>query len=256
MKKNIELIVVPDVHGRSFWKEALPYIEAGVETVFLGDYHDPYPDEGITEAESLANFEEIVALARRHSNVHLLLGNHDCGYWLDSDFCSCRHDYDNHLALKRLFDDNGDLFGFAYETVVAGRRFMLSHAGIHPVWVQRYQALFGNPASMPSAATVNEAPSRNPVLFVEALGVYSNMRGWSGNDYGSIVWGDLRDYQLYGSQYPDVVQIVGHTQISGPVSFGNIIGVDTRQCYYIGTDGRVLTLGDDTPPFEAVDDQE
>lgn len=40
------LIVVPDVHGRDFWKTAKDY---DCDVVFLGDYLDPYPLDGITK---------------------------------------------------------------------------------------------------------------------------------------------------------------------------------------------------------------
>lgn len=45
-----QVIVIPDVHGRSFWKNA---IEKHPETpiVFLGDYLNPYKSEGITADE-------------------------------------------------------------------------------------------------------------------------------------------------------------------------------------------------------------
>ncbi|MDE5880282.1 MAG: hypothetical protein K2H60_01000 [Muribaculaceae bacterium] len=44
MEKDI--IVIPDLHGRTFWKEAVEkYPDA--DTIFLGDYLDPYPNEGI-----------------------------------------------------------------------------------------------------------------------------------------------------------------------------------------------------------------
>ncbi len=45
--KNI--LVVPDVHGRKFWETALDYPG---EIIFLGDYTDPYPREGITMADA------------------------------------------------------------------------------------------------------------------------------------------------------------------------------------------------------------
>ena len=43
-KKNNTIIVVPDVHGRTAWKNVIPYAnKEGYEIIFLGDYHDPYP---------------------------------------------------------------------------------------------------------------------------------------------------------------------------------------------------------------------
>ena len=38
------MIIIPDIHGLNFWKEAVAGREEGI-IVFLGDYLDPYPDD-------------------------------------------------------------------------------------------------------------------------------------------------------------------------------------------------------------------
>ena len=43
------LIIIPDVHGRDFWRKAVCENPDG-EFVFLGDYLDPYGFEDILEA--------------------------------------------------------------------------------------------------------------------------------------------------------------------------------------------------------------
>ena len=45
------ILVVPDVHGRLFWKEPVKkYINTVDRVVFLGDYLDPYEgEEGLAE---------------------------------------------------------------------------------------------------------------------------------------------------------------------------------------------------------------
>ena len=40
MKKN-DIIIIPDVHGRTFWKEAVRDL-TDRSVIFLGDYLDPY----------------------------------------------------------------------------------------------------------------------------------------------------------------------------------------------------------------------
>ena len=41
-----KILVIPDVHGRIFWKEPVKkYMDAVDRVVFLGDYLDPYEDE-------------------------------------------------------------------------------------------------------------------------------------------------------------------------------------------------------------------
>lgn len=252
MKDNVQILIVPDVHGRSFWKAAIPYIEAGVETVFLGDYHDPYPHEGITPAESFENFKQIVSLAQQHPNMHLLLGNHDCGYYMDNDFCECRHDEVRHNELHQMFAE-GD-FRFAHEAAVGNRRFLFTHAGVNTKWAKKFRQVLGNEGTIPSAETLNTAFAGNNDLLYQALDVYSNYRGWSPYDFGSIVWGDIRDYLVPGSQYADAVQVVGHTQLNQAVSFGNIICTDTHECYYVDDHGNVRVLATDALPVEENDE--
>ena len=46
-KSNIKYLIIPDLHGRAFWRE--PVMETLEKTaakiVFLGDFHDPYHKE-------------------------------------------------------------------------------------------------------------------------------------------------------------------------------------------------------------------
>ena len=70
MSKNMakRILVVPDVHGRSFWKEPVhKYIEQVDRIVFLGDYLDPYRDEGevISRERVYDNLMEIIQLRQK-----------------------------------------------------------------------------------------------------------------------------------------------------------------------------------------------
>ena len=85
------VLIIPDVHGRQFWKGAVERfhedIEKGaIDVVFLGDYVDPYYFERISEEDAIRNFKEICRFAKGKSNVHLLLGNHDMPYY-DESYC-------------------------------------------------------------------------------------------------------------------------------------------------------------------------
>lgn len=87
-----EILIVPDVHGRTFWKPALDYPG---QIIFLGDYLDPYPSEGITADEACRNFLEIVNFKEKNPDrVTLLLGNHELHYFDHQYECtrfSARH---------------------------------------------------------------------------------------------------------------------------------------------------------------------
>ena len=70
-------IIIPDVHGRRFWKDAVRGHEEE-KIIFLGDYVDPYGWEGITPDVALEGLKEIIAFKKAHpGNVALLLGNQD-----------------------------------------------------------------------------------------------------------------------------------------------------------------------------------
>lgn len=42
-----EIIAIPDIHGRTFWK-SVKNDKSDSIIIFLGDYLDPYPHENIT----------------------------------------------------------------------------------------------------------------------------------------------------------------------------------------------------------------
>ena len=84
---NKKWIVIPDVHGRKFWRDVVKGNE-DERIIFLGDYLDPYSEEGITPEDAYNELLDIIAFKKEHpENVTLLLGNHDLGY-LDSNICS------------------------------------------------------------------------------------------------------------------------------------------------------------------------
>ena len=138
-QNNASLIVVPDIHGRPFWKSVFDYDS---EVVFLGDYLDPYGSEGIYPWDALDNLIQIIAYAKANPKVHLLLGNHDLCYAKGRHICNSRCDYENYDTLRKLFRENENLFTMAYECTVNGRRFFLSHAGLSFGWYTSHPDIF------------------------------------------------------------------------------------------------------------------
>lgn len=43
----MKILIIPDVHGRDFWTDPCKDISEYDRVIFLGDYTDPYDDEGI-----------------------------------------------------------------------------------------------------------------------------------------------------------------------------------------------------------------
>ena len=136
------ILVVPDVHGRLFWKEPVErYVEVADRIVFLGDYLDPYRDEDGLADDIYENLMEIVELKRRHRDkVVLLKGNHDQHYYsrLFNELAGgTRQDVWNWERYHSVFADNRDLFKIVHAEDVGGRTYVFSHAGLTLYWLKK-----------------------------------------------------------------------------------------------------------------------
>lgn len=73
----MKLLIVPDVHGRDFWRN--PCYEHHGEfdkIIFLGDYLDHYTGESTIEHD-IDTLRDIIAFKKENPNkVELLIGNH------------------------------------------------------------------------------------------------------------------------------------------------------------------------------------
>ena len=68
--------IIPDVHGRTFWKKAQENIDKYDKVIFLGDYLDPYVDyDGVTNEQAFDNFKELlkILLKDNRDKVTLIL---------------------------------------------------------------------------------------------------------------------------------------------------------------------------------------
>ena len=74
-----QIVIVPDVHGRTFWRKILDNTEDQI--IFLGDYSDPYPNEEFTHEDALRELSAIIEFKKSDlERVVLLIGNHDDHY--------------------------------------------------------------------------------------------------------------------------------------------------------------------------------
>jgi hypothetical protein len=238
-------IIVPDVHGRKFWKDIKRY--ENVPCVFLGDYIDPYYHEGITSLESINVFLQIVDYAKSHDNVQLLIGNHDLEYAISLGASRCRYDYENADNIKKIFNENADLFDVAYEFYVGEKRFFCTHAGIHPHWCLDNSDVFGERfADAFHADKLNKMFHDRDKRFVESLRCVGWGRGGR-NSVGSLVWCDAREFLDGYMARPDdyTVQVVGHTQLKEPIleeDSRGILFLDARRCFYVDDEGKISVL--------------
>ena len=61
------IAIIPDVHGRQFWKDVIPRKDEFEKIIFLGDYLDPYGFEGVSNLNALDNFKEILEFKKENS---------------------------------------------------------------------------------------------------------------------------------------------------------------------------------------------
>lgn len=203
-----DVLILPDIHGRTFWKDAVNHVAEDEHIIFLGDYLDPYPHERIEPEEAWDNFLEIIEYADKHANqVTMLLGNHDMHYvsylyqkwglssrfntWLENDF-------------HQLFNDNLSKFCMSWECTWKNQRVLFTHAGVSEGWYKANQSIIGE-------LTVEHL---NQLLYTDegimALAQIGYERGGN-HRYGSMVWADV-DEMDYRSIFPNTYQIFGHSQ--------------------------------------------
>ncbi len=244
MEKNI--LIIPDVHGRTFWKEAL---ETGKysKVIFLGDYVDPYQWEGIDHLSTLSNFKDILSLKMLHPNdVVLLLGNHDMSYY--SDYYhelagSDRHDEKHENELNQLFISWASYFQLAHEEMIAGHRYLFSHAGVTQPWLQQNIDII----KVADAEHLNQLVKSDEGIATLAQAGF--MRG-GGYRSGSIVWADADELAASGP-LSDTYQIVGHTmQLYGPIIQEHFACLDCR-CAFSLNDKGILVPVMEIPSYEA-----
>ena len=167
-------IVIPDVHGRDFWRSAVRGREEE-KIIFLGDYVDPYSWEGITPHVAFLELQDIIEFKKAHpDNVVLLLGNHDLGY-LDREICDCRRDELRAGRLRELFEKELDLFDIVNVEGDETGKALFSHAGIAERWVKGREDIVGSPVW----ADVNEYLDGENLIdgYIHIFGHTFNMDG-------------------------------------------------------------------------------
>lgn len=199
-----KVLIVPDVHGRGFWKTPCNNWEG--EIIFLGDYHDPYGDYVPREpnhAQSRNNLKELVEFVEKRRNespysVICLWGNHDETY--RNGFCECRYDEQCHNEVSYLLKQLKPQIYYELwdDTEEPTNKFLFSHAGITQDWLRWHNLtldkLFDDFISGKECKYLDEVP-------------YS--RGGY-NKYGSCIWNSLEDYATE-AHLPEYYQIFGHT---------------------------------------------
>ena len=228
----MKTLIIPDVHGREFWKK---YINEEYDhIIFLGDYLDPYLGESTPE-KSIEIFKEIIELKNKNPDlVTLLLGNHDLPYYsieyAKSLSYLCRHDYENKEEIANIFETNKEKFQIAWqcENSKLGK-VLFTHAGV----TNTFKEICGLDSEQINNFFFNENTSNIPNIV--GLATVSWYRGGY-NTSGSPVWADVREHINY--PVTEVFQIFGHTYSKEAIILENFAMLDDgKSCYILDEDG-------------------
>lgn len=252
MEKTHKILVLPDIHGRTFWKKPCENIEAYDAVIFLGDYLDPYRFDGITYEEAIDNFKEILQFSNSNTDkVTMLLGNHDLPYY-DADYRMLSR-YHSRIAPYELWDAIEPLYKeYPFKIACVSDDILFTHAGVQSDWLEwafpdyKFEGDLGELSEKLNGLLCKKGYGR---LFAVA---YSR-----GGDYpfASCVWIDVNDMLYdYKMEPPhpkirEVRQVFGHT-VQGrydpedrkrviygePVEFSTFKMVDTASAYVLDTE--------------------
>jgi hypothetical protein len=220
-----EILIVPDIHGRNFWEPALGYKG---QVIFLGDYTDPYPQEGFTQKNAYQGLLKIVEFKKQNPDrVTLLVGNHEMHYYNRSYACG-RFDYDYFERYNAILAGK-ETAGF-FRLCRQVERYLFIHAGITKGW---YDAHLDELSKLGS--TLEEQVNNLFVNNIEAFYEASEYRGGY-HKAGSPLWADVSEFSEEDKPFDDnIIQIIGHTQLKGdePLVRGNTRLLDNRQLYLL-----------------------
>ena len=209
----MNLKIIPDIHSRGYYKPILSNIEDKI--IFLGDYGDPYPHEGLSDDDTIETMMDIFSFAQDNKDrVILLIGNHDEPYFKQHRGNS-RYNWMLARQLEQIYQEFKDLFKVAYwdeET-----QTMFTHAGINKKWWDSLE--------LPIDWTPKQIQDylNNLLLMgdVEYNVLYEISRyrgGWNWN--GSCIWADVHEHlALKQDECMPFKQIFGHSQLEKTGNF-------------------------------------
>lgn len=212
------MIIIPDIHGRAFWKEAVAQADKDELVIFLGDYVDPYKDEHIDSETVISNLKEIISYKKSNKdNCILLLGNHDTEYLYGTS--KSRVDRNNFDRIYKIFYKARHLFKIAHYIEESDKLLTFSHSFISKIWMDDY---FGDGIGVTDVIDkLNDLHEKNEIKEIRrVLDVMSWRRdNGSYSNYGSIIWSDIRDIDYEEPRLPviefeNIIQYFGHTQLA------------------------------------------
>lgn len=256
------ILVVPDVHGRTFWKEpVMHYLNDVDRVVFLGDYLDPYHDEADVADDIFANLTEIISLKLDNmEKVVLLKGNHDQHY-ISMAFYELargsRLEKANWQKYHDTFNEYKDLFKLAHIEEVKGLTYVFTHAGLSAYWLNKVNAkmwkLVDREVSVADQDIIDRINQLDDSIDgQDMLSIVGKERSIFGEKTGSVLWADVYEHPfanampVYGLN--KVFQVFGHTRLDGEredlVEFSHFAMIDSQKCFLIDEtlDKKILPI--------------
>ena len=235
-----KVLIIPDVHGRDFWKEPCREDKIGKydKIIFLGDYVDPYEDEGLHSKDGVSMLKEIIDFKKAHEDkVVLLLGNHDLHYIYDDIEKSSRYDGIFANEIRLIFNENMDLFQLAFECEFGGKRHLFTHAGIMASWYERHKERIGELTADNLNKLLETRESRIPLNDVSPYRMFFPMYS-----SGSIIWSDVQERfrKRDNGEIDGIMQTFGHTRMrkGGFIDQKNWACLDCQEAFSFTKSGR------------------
>ena len=253
--------MIPDCHGRKFWRQTIiNNIDKVNKIIFLGDYLDPYKNEikenpelmecnDFYDSENLLKMlENIISLKKNEPNKYILLtGNHTDSYIWSNFHAATRTDYKNWEKYHKFFSQNLEYFNLVW----IENNTIFSHAGISEGWAKAVAVELSltinlnNPvksiARYLSNINLNNISNKK---LIKLLGDISSYRGGD-SYYGSCEWSDIMEHiDHYQSKVEEklvplgddeIYQVFGHTQLKKPLITEKWACLDCRQGFIFDT---------------------
>lgn len=258
-------MIIPDLHGRKFWRQSIANnIDKVDKVIFLGDYLDPYQNEieenpELMECEYFGDsenllkmLEHIVSLKKNEPNKYILLtGNHTDSYIWSEFNAATRTDYKNWKKYHKFFSQNLEYFNLVW----IENDCIFSHAGISEGWADDFlyssmkydegAELEKSSVVFETARVLKDTPLENfNKYYIDSISHISHYRGGSFM-YGSCEWADLREHidhhltevkeKIIPLGENGIYQVFGHTQLKKPLLTEKWICLDCRQGFIFDT---------------------
>ena len=256
----MKILVIPDIHCRKFWREAIYNNLSKVEkVVFLGDYIDPYQEEINEHQElmecndfydcigSLNMLNDIISLKKNEPDKYILLtGNHTDSYIWSKFSAAERTDYRNWEKYHKFFLENLEYFNLVF---IQGKT-IFSHAGITNGWINHVWEYFEYPENeIPTIMEIAKMFKDTPLdkFNKDYINVISDISRHRDGflPYGSCEWADILEHiDLKNSTSDNIIptqkdegiyQIFGHSQLKAPLITSKWACLDCRKAFIVDT---------------------